>query len=91
MTCPACHGSRVTRVVACSTTGCREHDEVCRTCEGTGEMPADLAAQLQEGERRRQDRIARGLSLREEARRLEISATDLSDMEHGRMAFPEDA
>lgn len=91
MKCPACRGKGRIEALACSTGACRDYDMECSACKGTGETPEERVRILAEAERRRLDRIARGVSLREEARRLDVSATDLSNMEHGRAPFPEDA
>jgi DNA-directed RNA polymerase subunit N (RpoN/RPB10) len=56
----------------------------CFTCNGTGEVDKGYSRRLEEGRRRRQDRLDRGMSLREEARRLGITAQELSRIEHGR-------
>jgi hypothetical protein len=56
----------------------------CFMCNGTGEVDEGFEARLALGENRRQDRIARGLSLRQEAARLGITAEELCDREHGR-------
>ena len=55
----------------------------CHNCKGTGQetrTPESIA----DGQRLREDRMARGLSLGEEARRRGIAVSALSDMEHGR-------
>jgi len=56
----------------------------CSICEGTGRVTPARAAAIQEGERRRQDRINRRLSGREEAARLGIDPIHLNALEHGR-------
>jgi hypothetical protein len=56
----------------------------CSPCGGSGKLSAEDVTRIEEGRRRRDDRVARGLSLREEARRLGISAVQLSDLERGR-------
>lgn len=61
----------------------------CILCAGFGTVAPSLAALrlriIAEGERRRAGREARGLSLREEARRPGIPPRDLSDIEDGRI------
>jgi hypothetical protein len=62
--------------------------EDCPICAGHGTVARSLAdlrlAIIAEGERRRADRKARGLSLREEAARLKMTPQALSDIENGR-------
>lgn len=57
----------------------------CRICGGAGRVTREHMARIQEGVKLRADRIARDLSLYEEARRLGISTVELSDMETGRL------
>jgi hypothetical protein len=61
---------------------------VCSLCKGVGTLPAEEAATViarrEKGEALRQDRIARGLSQREEAKRLGITPMELNAREHGR-------
>lgn len=58
----------------------------CDLCDGTGRVTPERHAAVVEGERRRADRKRRGVGLREEARRLGITARQLSDIEAGRKA-----
>jgi hypothetical protein len=56
----------------------------CWECQGAGSFtPADLAW-IAETERLRADRLARGLSLRDEAKRLGIATQELVDREQER-------
>ena len=61
-------------------------DLTCGTCGGSGRLSADRVRAIQAGEARRRDRVARGISLREEADRLGISAAALSRQERGEPA-----
>jgi hypothetical protein len=56
----------------------------CPVCEGTGIVSPEKAAAMAEGKRRRDDRVGRRLSHREEAERLGITPRHLSDLENGR-------
>jgi hypothetical protein len=85
-TCPDCNGARETFAMvhghrSDGTAFHRSGMMPCRTCKGTGEISDAKAAALVEGERRRQDRIARGLSGREEAARLGITPIELNRIE----------
>jgi len=56
----------------------------CGRCGATGEVTAAELARVEEGERRRRDRIARGVSLQQEAARLGLTPMALADIEHAR-------
>jgi hypothetical protein len=96
VTCPDCAGRGHHTVhqygVFDGRTGGRWIEEECLLCAGFGTVAASLAAlrtaRLAEGERLQADRKARGLSLRDEARRLGITPMELSDREHGRATPP---
>lgn len=57
----------------------------CPTCHGSGTVSVARRVCMAEGARRREDRKARNLSLREEAQRLGIGAKELADIEAGRV------
>ena len=78
--CEFCRGTGRTTAITCP--GGRLVDQPCRKCKGEGELTAERRAELERGEQRRWDRINRGLSLREEARRLGISFPELSRLEN---------
>lgn len=87
-TCPSCSGRRtVTAMVDGYRDGKRfgeMRELACLTCGGKGSITTFHAEQIAEGKRRRDDRVARGMSLREEAKRLGIDPSELNDIEHGR-------
>jgi len=56
----------------------------CFTCYGSGEIDEAKAKAIEAGEQMRKERVARGLSLRAEARRLGIKPGVLADREQGR-------
>jgi hypothetical protein len=56
---------------------------LCLRCEGKGEVSVLVAGRMAEGRRRRDDRLARGLSVRQEAERLGITAVRLGEIERG--------
>ncbi len=82
--CPACGGRKTTIALVDGPTrrGLLEID--CSTCEGVGSITIEHRDRIEAGRKRREERIARGVSLREEARRLGILPSDLSAMESGR-------
>ncbi len=85
--CPECLGAgKVTACVDCADrrqSGVRKIN--CPNCAGTGEVTREFLERRAEGEARRQDRILRGASLREDAKRLGVTPQELSDREHGRL------
>ena len=64
-----------------STTGWRD----CFECGGSGEMSEERLADYAYGQEFREARLNRGETLRECAKRLGVSASDLSAMEQGRL------
>ena len=83
MICPSCKGEKVLTGYACP--GFKPYTRACDRCAGTGEV-SDLAMDwIRRGEEMRRERIARDMSIREEARRRGIGAAELSDMEMGRV------
>jgi hypothetical protein len=56
----------------------------CSTCDGSKEITLEHHERIVIGERRREDRKSRLVTLREEAKRLGISPVELSDIEWGR-------
>jgi hypothetical protein len=88
--CPSCQGRKSS---PCFDDGYRDGTHFgaalelpCLTCQATGTITAEHAERLSEGRRRAEDRKQRGLSLRDEAKRLGISPQELSDIEHGRQS-----
>jgi len=86
ITCPSCRGKKTSlwHINRGSGPHTWEH-RTCTTCTGTGIITPEHAGRITEGERRREDRKSRLLSLRQEATRLGISARELSDIENGRI------
>lgn len=58
----------------------------CSTCQGVGSITIEKRDRIEAGRKRREERIARGASLREEAKRLGISVPELSALERGRVS-----
>lgn len=90
--CPSCGGKGQT---LCHVDGSRDGQPfgetrlmACSTCDGRKEITSEHQMRIIEGERRRDDRKARLMSLREEAKRLGISPVELADIEWGRVAKP---
>jgi hypothetical protein len=58
--------------------------QLCSYCHGIGVISAEQWERWEQGRALRRDRIARKASLAEEAKRLGISAVELSNREWGR-------
>ena len=85
-TCPACNGyKRVIVFIDYASGHGSAKTQDCSLCAGFGTVHPSLAAKVREGEQLRQDRLARGMTLRAEAARLGTTARDLSDREAGRV------
>lgn len=88
LTCPRCagRGEHEERVYGIreGQYQCWWHETLCRQCDGLGFIDVATAARLERGRLLREDRVARRVSLREEAARRGISARQLSDEEWGR-------
>ena len=85
--CPDCEGRKSFGVIICGRPlgGCNTGFLACSLCKGTGEIPESQLSWVARGEAMRNDRLSRDMSGREEAKRLGISAAELSDMEMGRV------
>lgn len=79
--CDHCNGNGSTIGFACP--GFRPVVMPCRICGQTGKLTEDDLARVAAGKAMREDRIARNLSLREEAKRLGISPEKLWAQERG--------
>jgi ribosome-binding protein aMBF1 (putative translation factor) len=85
--CPDCKGSGKTGLVHINR-GDQPHEwregMPCWRCDGTGKIPDEMRDWMERGEVLRKARITREVSLRERAKELGISASELSAMERGR-------
>lgn len=90
MICPDCNGKKQVFSMVCgrySSGGGFSRNGLadCRTCDGTGEISKARVDAITEGQRRRDDRVARGVSQREEAKRLGITPTCRCHFGFGRL------
>jgi len=86
VTCPACNGQRLVSAFINRGPDIRLHsvEEVkCHTCNGVGEITEERARRMAIGKRRRDERVARRVSLFEEAKTLDMNAATLSAIERG--------
>lgn len=81
MKCPTCSGTGKIRGFGCPGFVPIEID--CVACTGTGTRPDEQAQWIEEGKAMKENRIARNLSLREEAARRKMNPAELSEMERG--------
>jgi DnaJ-class molecular chaperone len=79
--CPRCAGEGEYTLLI---HGAERQAQVCSNCHGIGVVTAEQWERCEQGRALRRDRVARKMSLAEEARRLGISAVELSDREWGR-------
>lgn len=84
LTCPDCKGHKGGVGLFCGQGVSYQKWTPCSSCKGTGSVTKGHAARIERGERLRRDRIDRDTSLREEAKRLNISPVELSHIEQGR-------
>lgn len=84
MTCPKCNGAGIVNVLWRGLPESAGDVTECPCCDGKGSITQAHARRLEAGRQLRRDRIARGLSLQQEARRLGIEPRELSDLEWGR-------
>ena len=85
-TCPRCNGKRSGYAFISRAGNCQGREIDCSFCGGRGEVTEREADLYREGERRRDERVLAGRSLREEAKRLGITPAELSAIERGQPA-----
>jgi len=79
--CPECKGEGVLRGFGCP--GFRPIEIKCLLCQGRKTVSEKVLSWREIGEEMRQDRIARGKTLRVESKERGLSAAELSEMERG--------
>ena len=85
MICPYCNGRKtVESLLHFANRGCEWRTLPCDCCRGAGEITGEHAERIVTGRKMRDERLARGASQREEAKRLGITPQELSRREHGR-------
>lgn len=81
--CPMCDGLGWFDAFAQRSDCCSLESVDCHVCKATGKISPERAAARIEGRRRRDDRVARGVNVRDEAARLGITAIELGRIERG--------
>lgn len=81
MTCPDCDGAGVLVAIACP--GFRRISMPCLMCKGEKVVSVRVIEWKRVGEEMKQERIARGVTLRIEAQQRGMDAVELSEMERG--------
>jgi hypothetical protein len=84
--CPVCKGFKEIGCLMHYATGEDKYGVIkCTTCAGLGLISYEHAERIRQGKAMREDRINRGLSLREEAKRIGVTPQNLSHLENGRV------
>lgn len=83
MKCPDCKGDGKIFAIGCGKKGPQMISFDCELCAATGKIGKEKATWVKLGEKMREDRVARGLVLRKEAKRRGMDPLMLSKMERG--------
>lgn len=84
ITCPDCRGRKVLMALVDGPAYSGPAEIACLRCGGAGEVDEDMERWMMIGGTHRTWRVAQHEALGECARRLSMSASELSGMEHGR-------
>ena len=86
-TCPDCNGAKKKQALVNhgEEAGCAFEVVDCWTCAGLGTITGQRVEWMQRGNAMRADRLARGETMVEAAKRLGIHWRDINEMEHGRI------
>lgn len=85
LTCPSCDGSGTIFALVDGPNYRGPKTINCYRCAGVGRITRAQMDAIESGKRIRENRLARNVSMAEEARRLGISASEYSAIEHGRV------
>lgn len=81
--CPECQGHGEIHAIACGGKGPVGLTLKCELCGNTGKISKEKQAWREKGRKLKDERVARGVVLREEARRRGVDPVVLSKMERG--------
>lgn len=90
ITCPSCKGKGSGWGFMCGPSGDRVGEIPCSRCKRTGEITEEHAQRIEVGNLMHHERIARGVTLREEAKRLGANFGEWSRIEYGSIPETED-
>lgn len=88
MVCPDCDGNGKCDAffLRMSNGSCVPHRRIkCLRCKGECTVPDEMKEWIEAGKRLKQDRLSRGMGLRQESERLGCKASDLSARELGKV------
>jgi hypothetical protein len=84
MRCPDCSGLKKRKVLLnFADKPCEWRELDCFTCNGTGEITEEHQRKIEIGKAMRRDRLNRGLSQSDEAKRRGMTGIAYSKLEHG--------
>lgn len=81
ITCPSCNGNKIIGGFGCP--GFRPINIECDICLGKGTISEKQMLKIKQGRKIREERLSRGMTLRAEAKRLNVDAYELSQIEQG--------
>jgi hypothetical protein len=85
MKCPDCLKGQIAGIACGPKIHCSPMVLKCFRCGGSGNIPDEMGGWIKIGKQMRENRLKRDISLREEAKRLGILPSVLSQMENGRI------
>lgn len=86
ITCPECNGNGFSEGYVCP--GFKLIKIKCSFCGESGQVTVVDMLRRENGKKMRDDRMARGVSLREEAKKLGLKPSELGDKERGILRRP---
>lgn len=85
LTCPSCDGTGTIFALVDGPIYRGSKTINCHRCAGVGRITRAQMDAIESGKRIRENRLARNVSMGEEARRLGVSVSEYSAIEHGRV------
>lgn len=85
MQCPTCHGDKFIIGIFSIPYNKWPIEMECIRCNGTGEVPIIMKEWIKEGSKLREERIKKGITLRQRAEFLRLEPSKLCAMEQGRI------
>ena len=88
LTCPSCDGAGTIFALVDGPSYRGPKTLTCHRCAGSGRITQAQMDAIESGRRIRENRLERNVSMGEEARRLGMSVSEYSAIEHGRIYTP---